>query len=221
MYGYELIEKLTDKGREVELVGLRADITTMKGLGEFLEWVADKGEDAAKLTVELLLPNTIHDDSSGDEFLDLINVESLRTDYEGDLSSYGLLMSRALTVTVYDGPGAGLGTKVSDVLADDIATLFENGYLDDGDARATVEEKLIDEDWDDWIRYDVPLNANARNLLDELTTDKAKAVYFHALEEMAELDNWTPEFEGDSLLINLERLAELMTIHLETDVRKV
>jgi hypothetical protein len=226
MYGYELIEKLTDEGMyAVELAGLswpNSHTHTVKSLGDFLECLAGLGEKATGATVELVIPHAVYDDRTGDDATDLTNVEALRTNHdESELSRHSWAHSCCLAVVVYDGAGDGLGTEVSDSLADDIETLYEYGYLDDSDARNTVEQRLTEENWDNWIRHDLRLPQPATEALLQLTDEQARAVFFAALEEMSELDNWYPEFDGDSLRVDLERLAQLMTIRLETAGIKV
>lgn len=226
MYGYELIEKLTDEGNhEVELAGMsvpNCHTHTVKSLAGFLEALAGLGEQAAGATVELVIPHAVYDDGTGDNVTDLTNVEALRANYRDfDLSWHRYAHSRCLSVVVYNGAGDGLGTEVSDPLAEDIETLYEYGYLDDSDARVTVEERLIKENWESWIRHDLRLPEPAEEALNRLSEEEARAVYLAALEELTKPGNWYPEFDGDSLRVDLERLAQLMTARLETAAAEV
>ncbi|MBF6100464.1 hypothetical protein IU510_20610 [Nocardia cyriacigeorgica] len=224
MYGYQLIASLTeDHGHrpEVAVSGPHAGSMIIGSLADFVTLIAELGDNARRTRMEVVVDHTVHQDATGDDWIQLANVEYLTSTHGESLTWRSCGLARTLAVAVFDGDvfgGNGLSIEVPDALAVDIETLFTEHYIDDSDARRAVEAELITCNWDSWIRSELRLPDRVEEQWQRLTPTQERAVFDRALARLVDEHDWSPEFEsrGDQLIIDMRLLTATITTILST-----
>ncbi|VFA96353.1 hypothetical protein [Nocardia cyriacigeorgica] len=225
MYGYQLVASLTEDHHhhiEVAVSGPQAGSVTIGSLAEFVALIAELGDHARRTRIELIVEHTVHQDLTGDDWIQLANVEYLTSTHGESLTWRSNSLSRSLAVVVFDGfafEGNGLAAEVPDALAADLETLHAEHYIDDSDARHAVEAALITCNWDYCIRSDLRLPDRVEEFWQKLTPTQQREVFDRALSRLVDEHGWSPEFEsrGDQLIIDLHLLAQAITAVLGRD----
>ncbi|MBF6439541.1 hypothetical protein [Nocardia cyriacigeorgica] len=215
MYGYQLVASLTEDHRhqiEVAVSSPLAGSMAIGSLAEFVALIAELGDHARRTRIELVVEHTVHQDMTGDDWIQLANVEYLTSTHGESLTWRSNSLSRSLAVVVFDGvafDGNGLAAEVPDALAADLEALYAEHYIDDSDARHAVEDALITRNWDYWIRSDLRLPDRVEEFWQKLTPTQQREVFDRALSRLVDEHGWSPEFEsrGDQLIIDLHLLA--------------
>lgn len=228
MYGYQLVASLTEDHRhqiEVAVSGPRAGLKTIGSLAEFVALIAEIGDHARRTRMELIVDHTVNQDMTGDDWIQLANVEYLSSAHGESLTWRSNSLSRSLAVVVFDGAafgGNGLAAEVPGALAEDIETLYAEHYIDDSDARHAVEAALITCNWDSWIRSALSLPDRVEEHWQRLTPTQEREVFDRALGRLVDEHGWSPEFEfrGDQLIIDLHQLAQAITAIVDHDSRR-
>ncbi|WP_280202329.1 MULTISPECIES: hypothetical protein [Nocardia] len=228
MYGYQLVASLTEDHRhqiEVAISGPREESMTIGSLAEFVALIAELGDHARRTRMELIVDHTVHHDMTGDDWIQLTNVEYLTSAHGESLTWRSNSLSRSLAVVVFDGAtfdGNGLAAEVPDALVADIETLYAEHHIDDSDARHAVEAALITGNWDSWIRSALSLPDRVEKHWQRLTPAQERAVFDRALSRLVDEHGWSLEFEsrGDQLIIDLHQLAQAITAIVDHDSRR-
>ncbi|MFE5290187.1 hypothetical protein ACFRAQ_34910 [Nocardia sp. NPDC056611] len=187
---------------------------------DFLEAIAYMDSDARQIKVYVEIPNTVHDDRTGQgSITNEVNARYMSESYQTERIS--TLHSASLYVLVFDGPGDALGTEVDQALADDVYRLIETGYIDDSDTRAEIEEETIDHDWDSFVRGECvdKLSDAAVEIWWDATVEQESALFHAALGQFYENDH--PEFEGDSWSVDHDAFAKVLESVIVASVAKV
>lgn len=224
MYGHQLVTSLTENHHQIEVSvsGPHTGSMTIGSLAEFVALIAELGDHARRTRIDLVLEHTVHQDMTGDDWIQLANVEYLTSTHDGSLTWRSNSLSRSLAVVVFDGvafDGNGLAAELPDALAADLEALYAEHYIDDSDARHAVEAALITCNWDYWIRSDLRLPDRVEELWQKLTPTQQREVFDRALDRLVDEHGWSPEFEsrGDQLIIDLHQLAQAITAILGRD----
>lgn len=228
MYGYQLVASLIEDHRhqiEVAMSGPQSGSMTIGSLAEFIALIAELGDHARRIRMDLIVDHTVHHDMTGDDWIQLANVEYLTSAHGESLTWRSNSLSRSLAVVVFDGAafdGNGLAVEVPDALAADIETLYAEHYIDDSDARHAVEAALITCNWDSWIRSALSLPDRVEEHWLRLTPAQEREVFDRALGRLVDEHGWSPEFEsrGDQLIIDLHQLAQAITAIVDHDRRR-
>ncbi|WP_280215119.1 hypothetical protein [Nocardia cyriacigeorgica] len=225
MYGYQLVGSLTEDHRrqiEVAMSGPHAGSERIGSLAEFVALIAEFGDHARRTRMEMIVDHTVHHDTTGDDWIQLANVEYLTSTHGESLTWRSDSLSRSLAVVVFDGvafDGNGLAAELPDALAADLEALYAEHYIDDSDARHAVEAALITHNWDYWIRSALRLPHRVEELWQRMTPTQQREVFDRALGRLVDEHGWSPEFEsrGDQLIIDLHHLNQAITAVLDRD----
>lgn len=224
MYGHQLVASLTENHHQIEVSvsGPHAGSMTIGSLAEFVALIAELGDHARRTRIELVVEHTVHQDMTGDDWIQLANVEYLTSTHGESLTWRSNSLSRSLAVVVFDGvafDGNGLAAELPDALAADLEALYAEHYIDDSDARHAVEAALITHNWDYWIRSALRLPDWVEELWQKLTPTQEREVFDRVLGRLVDEHGWSPEFEsrGDQLIIDLHQLAQAITAVLDRD----
>ncbi|MEV2222736.1 hypothetical protein AB0E01_22990 [Nocardia vinacea] len=185
---------------------------------EFLEAVAGLGSDAPQIRVYVEIPNTLHDERSGQGSIDQeVNARYVSETY-GDVTTLDTQFSRSLYVLVFDGPRDGLGVEVDEGLAEQVYALFGNQDVDDSGTRHEIEMELIDRDWDNWVCSQVVglLNPIWEDAWIEATAEQNDKLFHDALGKFYQ--DHAPVFDGASWSVDHAAFAKVLEEEIASTV---
>lgn len=183
-----------------------------------------KENHANRIQIWAEIPNTIHDETTGNGDIDHeVNARHIVEMYgsfdgkgffrpDSDIRVFNTQFSSSVYALIFDGRnGIGLDIEVPDDLYDAIGTLARGGQIKDSETRHAIEQEIIDRDWDNWGHHEVidKLSQETQDEWAELTTGEQKSALGEALGRMYRLT--APRFDGDSWSVDSDKLAQHIT----------